>query len=57
MKSVEIEFHGFKGIRSCVRSLYDLSLGTFVCTQVVHEEMYSYESLYSWPGVFAAYEF
>ena len=41
MKSMEMEFHGFKGMGSCFRSLYSLCLGTFVHTQVVHEEMYS----------------
>ena len=41
MKSMEMEFHGFDGIGSCFRSPYGLCLGTFVCTQVVHEELYS----------------
>ena len=41
MTSMEVEFYGFEGIGSCFRSPYGLCLGTFVCTQVVHEEMYS----------------
>ena len=41
MKSMEMEFHGFEGIGSCFRSPYGLCLGTFVHTQMVHEEMYS----------------
>ena len=41
MKSMEMEFHDFDGMGSCFRSLYGLCLGTFVCAQVVHEEMYS----------------
>ena len=41
MKSIEMEFHGFEGMGSYFRSLYGLCLGTFACTQVVHEETYS----------------
>ena len=54
MKSMEMEFHGFNGMGSCFRSPYGLCLGTFVCTQVVHEETYSLMNVctpgqvYSW---------
>ena len=41
MMSMEMEFHDFKGMGSYFRSPYGLCLGTFVHTQVVHEEMYS----------------
>ena len=41
IKSMEMEFHGFKGMGSCFRSLYSLCLGTFTHAQVVHKEMYS----------------
>ena len=41
MKFIEMEFHVFEGIGSCFRSPYGLCLGTIVCTQVVHKEMYS----------------
>ena len=41
MKSMEMEFHGFEGMRSCFRSPYGLCLGTFTHTQMVHEETYS----------------
>ena len=54
MKSMEMEFHSFEGIESCFRSPYGLCLGTFACTQVVHEETYSLmkvctpSQVYSW---------
>ena len=41
MKSMEMEFHSFKGMGSYFRSPYGLCLGTFAHTQVVHEETYS----------------
>ena len=41
MKSMEMEFYDFDEMGSCFRSLYGLCLGTFACTQVVHEEIYS----------------
>ena len=37
MKSMEIKFHSFDGMRSCFRSSYGLCLRTFVHKQVVHE--------------------
>ena len=49
MKSIEMEFHGFKGIGSCFRSPYGLCLGTFAHAQVVHEEMYSLMKVHT-PG-------
>ena len=41
IKSIEMEFHNFEGMRGCFRSPYCLCLGIFTYTQVVHEEMYS----------------
>ena len=59
MKSMEMEFHGFKEMGSCFRSPYGLCLGIFAHTQVVHEEICILfnECPYSWPGVFMVYEF
>ena len=48
-KSMEMEFHSFDGMGSCFRSPYGLCLGTFACTQVVHEEMYSLMKVHT-PG-------
>ena len=41
MKSIEMEFHGFSGIGSCLSRSKGLCLGTFTCAQVVQEETYS----------------
>ena len=41
MKSIEMEFHGFSRIGSCLSRPKGLCLGTFVCGQVVQEETYS----------------
>ena len=41
MKSIEMEFHGFSGIGSCLSKPKGLCLGTFTCAQVVQEETYS----------------
>ena len=41
MKSMEMKFHGFKGMGSCLRSPYSLCLRTFTQVQVVQEETYS----------------
>ena len=49
MKSMEMEFHGFKGMGSCFRSLYSLCLRTFAHAQVVHEETYSLMKVHT-PG-------
>ena len=49
VKSMEIEFHGFEEIGGCFRSPYGLCLGIFMCTQVVHEEMYSLMKVHT-PG-------
>ena len=47
LESMEMEFHGFKGVGSCFRSLYGLCLETFACTQVVHEKMYSFMKVHT----------
>ena len=41
MKSIEMEFHGFSGIGSCLSKPKGLCLGTFMHAQVVQEETYS----------------
>ena len=41
MKSIEMEFHGFSGIGSCLSKPKGLNLGTFMHAQVVQEETYS----------------
>ena len=41
MKSMEMEFHGFSRIGSCLSKPKGLCLGTFMHAQVVQEETYS----------------
>src|SRR6266850_1662971 len=40
MKSMEMEFHGFSGIGSCLSLPYGLWHGALVCAQFIHELMY-----------------
>ena len=57
MKSIEMEFHGFSRIGSCLSKPKGLCLGTFAHAQVVQEETFFDECPNFWPSVFVADEF